>query len=224
MSSYTFILLIIMNINILTKKIIDVEYIDQTEDFPTGCESVSTVMCLKYHRINVSVNDFIDNYLETGEFYFKDNQMYAPDPNVKFVGTPYDKHSYGCYEPVIEKALNKVIEMNELNDIFEVKNLTDVPMKTIIKDYIDNDMPVIFWATMNFVESYEGSKWIIPETGEHFTWRAKEHCLLLVGYDEENYIFNDPWENHGVIGYEKTLVEKRHKEQYSMAVSLVKKN
>ena len=40
-----------------------------------------------------------------GKIYIENGKMFAPDPNIKFVGSPYDSHSYGCYEPVIEKYL-----------------------------------------------------------------------------------------------------------------------
>ena len=40
----------------------------------------------------------------------------------------------------------------------------------------------------------------------------------------DEYVFNDPWHNHGQIGYNKKLVERNHKDQYSMAVALVKKS
>ena len=210
-----------------SKKIIDVKYIDQTQNYPTGCESISTVMCLNYHNINITPEEFINDYLEKGVMYFKDNIRYAPDPNEKFIGSPYSNHhSYGCYEPVIEKALNKIIIERNLNEKYEVKNLNDFEMDILIKDYIDKDIPIIFWATMDFLPYFEGNKWIIPETGKEYTWRAREHCLLLVGYDKEEkkYYFNDPRNNLGCIGYNMDLVERRHKEQYSMAVALIKKN
>jgi uncharacterized protein YvpB len=47
--------------------------------------------------------------------------------------------------------------------------------------------------------------------------------MLLVGYDDEGYYFNDPYENHGTIRYDRTVVEDRHKAQYSMAVGLREK-
>ena len=47
----TFILLIY---SFNAAKIIDnIEYIDQTEDYPTGCDSISTIMCLHYWKINI---------------------------------------------------------------------------------------------------------------------------------------------------------------------------
>ena len=47
--------------------------------------------------------------------------------------------------------------------------------------------------------------------------------MLLVGYDEEGYYFNDPYENNGVIRYDKTIVEDRHAAQHSMAVGIRRK-
>ena len=219
----TFILLIY---SFNAAKIIDnIEYIDQTEDYPTGCESISTIMCLHYWKINITPEDFIDNYLEKGLFYYKNGQLFAPHPSEKFVGSPYDDNSYGCYEPVIEKALNSIIKKNNLN--FEVKNLTNVSMDIIKSGYIDNNIPVIFWATINMKPFFNGSIWIVSEgnhKGEKFQWRAREHCLLLIGYDDNNYIFHYPWENKPKYSYDKNLIEKRHAEQYSMAVALVPKN
>ena len=48
----------------------------------------------------------------------------------------------------------------------------------------------------------------------------------MVEYDNDNnkYAFNDPWNNHGVIEYDKDIAEKRYQEQYSMAVALFKNN
>lgn len=46
--------------------------------------------------------------------------------------------------------------------------------------------------------------------------------MLLVGYDEKKYYFNDPYDNNGVIGYERALVEKRHVAQHSMAIGTVR--
>ena len=203
-------------------KLIKVKYINQSEKFPTGCESISTIMCLNYWGINISPEEFIDKYLEKGNLNRKEGQLYGPNPFDKFVGTPYSKYSYGCYEPVIEKALNKIILDKNLN--FEVKNLNNVPMNLILKDYIDKDIPVIFWATIDLNETKNTSTWIIPETGEKYQWRGNEHCLLLVGYDNEKdgYYFNDPWNNHGTILYNKALVEKRHEEQFSNAIAIVK--
>lgn len=200
------------------KKIIRVPYIDQTEEWPTGCESVSAVMLLQYLGVDISVKQFVERYLEKVPLFEKDGKLYGGDPWKLFVGDPADDQSMGCYAPVIKKALEKVFREERRDG--EAVDLTGVPMETLLREYIDNDTPVIFWASIDLKETYAGPEWIVTDTGDLFEWRSNEHCMLLVGYDEGNYYFNDPWHNHGTIGYEKKLVEKRHGEQYEMAVSV----
>ena len=224
-----FLIIFLFSVIYTKYKLLNVTLIDQTKYFPTGCESISTMMCIDYWKKDLlTPYEFIDNYVDQGKFYYKNGQLFAPHPSDKFVGSPYDDNSYGCYEPVIERALNKLIQEKNLDLI--TKNLTDIPMEKIISDYIDKDIPVIFWATMYMLPYLNGSIWIVPETGEKFQWRAREHCLLLVGYDfddekqEYYYIFNDPMKADSVQKYEKAIVEQRHKDQYSMAVALMKKS
>lgn len=200
------------------KKIIRVPYIDQTKEWPTGCESVSAVMLLQYLGVDISVKQFVERYLEKVPLFEKDGKLYGGDPWKVFVGDPADDQSMGCYAPVIKKALEKVFREERRGG--EAVDLTGVPMETLLREYIDNDTPVIFWASIDLKETYAGPEWIVTDTGEFFEWRSNEHCMLLVGYDEGNYYFNDPWHNHGTIGYESKLVEKRHAEQYAMAVSV----
>ena len=56
------------------KVCIDVPYIDQSKLYPTGCESVSTVMLLRFLGIDITVDEFINIWKrsllkkETGRF------------------------------------------------------------------------------------------------------------------------------------------------------------
>mgnify|MGYP003303352140 FL=1 len=201
------------------KKIIQVPYIDQSVKYPTGCESVSTVMLLQYLGYDISVDEFIADYLEMKAFEEREGQLFGADPNLYFCGSPYDKDSFGCYAPVICKALEKAI-----GDKYETRNETNTSVDELIRKYIDADMPVIFWACIDMREPIVGPEWKLFDSEEVFTWISNEHCMLLVGYDEEGYYFNDPHENRGLIRYEKELVENRHKAQYSMAVGVCRKD
>lgn len=198
------------------KKLLDVPYIDQSIKYPTGCESVSTVMLLNYLGYDIGVDEFIDNYLEKQSFREVDGVIYGANPREKFAGSPYDPDSFGCYAPVICKALEGMVK-----EKYEVIDETGSTLPELVSRYIDNGMPVITWACINMREPIVGPEWTL-DNGEPFTWISNEHCMLLVGYDDENYIFNDPHENNGVISYEKTLVENRHSAQYMQAVGLKK--
>lgn len=192
---------------------INVPYLDQSVKYPTGCESVSSVMLLNYLGYDISVDEFIDNYLECRSMKIKNGQLYGPDPNECFCGSPYDPDSYGIYAKGLIKALNKVAGKK-----YDFIDESGTSIDDLLKKYIDNDMPVIFWACINMLEEIEGPVWKKLDTDEEFCWTSNEHCMLLIGYDNENYYFNDPYDNNGVIGYEKNLVSKRHKAQKSMAI------
>ena len=56
----------------MSKKLIKVPYIDQTKEWPTGCESVSAVMLLQYLGMDISVEQFVDFYLEKTPLFEKD--------------------------------------------------------------------------------------------------------------------------------------------------------
>ena len=43
------------------RNVIDVPYLDQSVRYPTGCESVSAVMLLRYLGYEMSVDEFMSN-------------------------------------------------------------------------------------------------------------------------------------------------------------------
>lgn len=67
-------------------KIIDAPYIYQNFDYPNGCESVSTVMALQHIGVNISVDSFIDNYLDKGATPVIGGT--GPDPDLVYCGNP----------------------------------------------------------------------------------------------------------------------------------------
>jgi uncharacterized protein YvpB len=197
---------------------LQVPYISQKDRYPTGCESVSTVMLLNYLGYPLSVDQFIENYLKMCPFETRDGILYGADPRLAFCGSPYDEDSFGCYAPVIIQALEKIVWED-----YVVVDETGTPVEKLITKYIEKGMPVIFWACIDMKEPIPGPSWKLPGTGEDFSWISNEHCMLLIGSDEEGYFFNDPYENHGRIHYPKALTEARHTAQYSMAIGLKKR-
>lgn len=197
---------------------LDVPYIGQSPRWPTGCESVSTVMLLQYLGYDLSVDGFIERYLDRRDFERREGELYGPDPRRAFAGSPYDPDSFGCYAPVIAAALRRIV-----SDRFDVKDETGKEISALLPAYIDRGMPVILWACIELRPSIVGPSWRLLESGETFTWRSNEHCMLLVGYDAASYFFNDPYENHGCVAYPRALVEQRHREQGMQAIGLIRR-
>lgn len=198
-----------------TAVILDVPYLDQSA-YPTGCESVSAVMLLRYWGVDVSVDEFIDYYLRCSELRQRNGQTYGPSPEQRFIGDPRENTGYGCYAPVIGRAVKDLLA-GERDDL-AVGNRCGQELSELAKKYIDRQVPVLIWATINMVEPYEGARWINPRDGSTVTWIANEHCLVLVGYDEDNYYCNDPYGHNGVIRVPRDLLERRYEQMGKQAL------
>lgn len=192
------------------KVLLSVPYLSQENRLPTGCEAVSTVMLLQYYSIWMDTHAFIDRYLDCGELEMHGKMRYGPDPNEAFVGSPYRSDGFGCYAPVIQNALEKLFR--EKGSACQVKNTTGSSLEALCSRYVAKGTPVLVWASINMVPIEDGLEWFLNGSGELFTWTKNEHCLVLVGYDTENYYFNDPYQSNGVVSYEKELVNQRYRE------------
>ena len=198
------------------KVCIQAPYIDQSGAYPTGCESVSAVMLLQFLGVDITVDEFIEKYLEKQDFEERDGELFGPDPREYFCGSPYDEDSFGCYAPVIAGAMKRV-----LGGTYTVKDESGTDTAELIRLYIGKGMPVVYWACINMREPVIGPQWKLLDTGQIFTWVSNEHCMLLVGYDGEGYYFNDPYNNNGLIHYPKEVVEERHRAQHMQAVGVL---
>ena len=178
------------------KKIVSAPYIDQTERWVNGCESISSVMLLQAMGIAIDPDTFIERDLPHAPYWDYDGKLYGPDPYEVYPGDPHDHTGYGCYAPCIVKALQSALDHEGAADAFEVVDETGKPE--------------------------EQDHWLLAD-GTDFAWKCHEHCLLLVGYDDEHYWFNDPWHNHGVCAQPKALVEDCHAAQGMFAVTLKRK-
>lgn len=182
-------------------KILNVIYINQ-DKYPTGCESVSVVMALNYMGVNITVDEFIDYYLDMDSLEEIDNIYYGENPNNYFIGNPREKSGLGCYAPCIVNACNK----------FLTDETTAISLKNMdfgeFKKYIDNNIPVVVWITISLKEPVISRSWNLRDSGLRYTFLGNEHCVVLVGYDDIYYYFNDPL--NGIVAYRKDIVELRY--------------
>lgn len=200
--------------------LLDVPYISQLGQYPTGCESVSTVMALQYLGIEITVDEFIDNYLDLGTepWTAENGEMYGGDPWETFLGDPREASGWGCYAPVIKKAIDRAVD----SESYQVSSLFGIPLETLCETYVDQNIPVILWATIDMEYPTPGDCWLIEETGRELQWMRPEHCLLLVGYDQEFYYFNDPTAGKQ-YRYEKRDCETAYDGMHSQAVVVYEK-
>lgn len=194
-----------------------VPFYSQLGEFPTGCESVSAAMLLGYYGFNIAPGDFIDNFLPLGAEPNEESpdQWIGCDPWEAFPGDPRSEDGWGCYSTVIERALNDYLAGTE----YRAERLSGISLETICANYIDNGSPVLIWATIDMETPRTGITWTVPESGREITWIGPMHCLVLIGYDDTSYIFNDPTAGENVI-YDRYAVETAYSALYEQAVIL----
>lgn len=197
------------------KKILDVPYIYQGNGYPNGCEAVSAVMALRYLGINISVDYFIDNLLPMGPAPTVGD--IGPDPDKVYCGDPRSSGGWGCYSPVIAKAFESYLN----KDHYSFYHSYDYSLKDLCDKYIDNGIPVIVWGTLNMENATSCAKWK-TSGGKTISYNRRLHCLVLVGYDKDNYYFNDPW-NGKAVAYSKERAQRAFEILGNQSIAVMKK-
>ena len=171
--------------SMLGSKELDVPLIYQYPDFPTGCESVSTVEMLQYNGYSITPDEFIDNYLDTISY---DDSLKVETENIfdcYFLGNPRSSHGFLCNPPVIHSAVSEYF--SEINEVSKSPiDLTGTSFEFLL-DEIAVGNPVVIWLTNTYAEPRErkinGSRYFTPS-----------HTVCLSGYDLDKGIvyISDP--------------------------------
>lgn len=199
--------------------LLKVPYYSQ-EEYPTGCELVSASMLLGYYGFETNAGELIGGgHIKTSVITEVDGVKYGGDPDKVFIGSPYDENSYGCYSGAIKSCLESYLPEKG----YEIADLSGKSLGELCGEYISSGIPVLVWASIEMDGTYkkESSSWIIEDTGEQFQWISGEHCMVLVGCDENYYWFNDPYNGNGIISYEKSLSEQRYSELGKQALAII---
>lgn len=173
---------------------------NQYPNYPTECECVALSILLKYYGITTSVDDIIGKLPQGGWLYTKDGVRYGGNPEVEFVGSPYDGQSFGVYEgPIINVA--NTYKSGMINGR---GNSLDA-----VLDIVKQGRPVMVWTTINLLQPYVIASWIYDKTLEQVNWYAHEHVVVIVGFSDHYVIVSDP--NDGSIKKQRRdLFESRY--------------
>lgn len=192
---------------------LDVDYLSQYPELPTGCEITSLTTVLNYYGYNVSKTTMSDDYLE------KSIDKVANFWEI-FLGNPRS-NGFGCYAGPIVKAANKYLEKQD--NKYKAVNASGTQFEGLLKE-VENGNPVIIWSTMygekidDLREPYTTYKWEID--GKTIQWIAPEHCMVLIGYDIDRNvaIMSDP--QRGIVEYNLETVKARYAAMHSQCVIL----
>ena len=192
------------------------------EEFKAGCETYACTMLLQTLGFDIDERTFMENYLDIHWVYYgEDGLRYGPDMYSAQAGDIYT--GWGVYSPAMAKYIN-----HYLSDAGSAKRATaleGVKLPELCERYVSKGIPVMVWATTYMMEPYEKDSWIVnyvdenakTEIGDTFTWLQNEHCLVLIGYDEENYYFADSCAGK-VAEYDRETTELRYSQLFEQAI------
>ena len=176
--------------------ILKVPHIEQTDEWPAGDECLCAVMLLRYLGIRITVNEFV--------------------PEVKFAGSPYEKNAFGCYPGVLIKAMNDCFLQKGVP--YRAEDATGRSTDELLSEGIGKGVPVIYWASENMKPTHPGYSWVCKKDGKPIRWIEGAQCMLLIGSDVNELVFNDPMLPEGAVHYSRMTAVKRHAELDKRAV------
>ena len=157
---------------------------NQFPDYPVGCESVALYTLLKYHNVDVTIEDIVNNLKKGERPHYEGETMYGGDPEIEFLGDPKDVYSYGVYEKPIEEVANKFKS--------GIKNISGTSFKDIL-ELVKNGYPVQVWSSINCLEpKYANHSWIDRRTNKEIKWKQPFHSLVVIGYSNDKVVVSDP--------------------------------
>lgn len=148
---------------------------DQTVEYKTACESVATVSVLNYLGYDVTIDEFLDTYLDTVGMW--DNEVYTCEDNVfdhYFVGNPRESGGLLCNPPVIVEAVEEYFDAVG-EDSKECLDTTGVGFRALL-DEVAVGNPVVMWITHGCVDTE-------PRDWKGHPFFARSHTVVLSGFD-----------------------------------------
>ncbi len=201
-------------------KILEAEHISQLPDYPNGCEAVSAVMLLKYAGYDVGKQEFIDSHLEKGEIKNRFGTRFGPDPEKMYAGDPAsEKGGWGCFSPVIVNALSSYLA----NRSHSAQNVSGATLGALCENFIDSNVPVAIWVTQDYSAVNEVYQWLSYDRENVYLYPKNQHCVMLIGYDSENYYVCNPLKNEPTTAVPRADLEISFASMGSQAVVITEK-
>ena len=182
---------------------LDVPVIGQNPELPNGCEITSLTMLLQYLGFDVDKMTMAEDYLPRSE------KFYGADPEVEFMGNPSQSSGescgFYCFQGPIIQAAEKYLAAQGQADAWEVTDITGVDAAGLAEQLAAGN-PVLVWATIDFKDVRESSKWSwTTASGETYTPLVDVHCLVLTGYEDNQFYLSDPLETYESVRQQKFM-------------------
>ena len=185
----------------------------QLPDYPNGCEAVSAVMLLNYYGVDISIEEYINNYLPREEVYEKDGIRYGPDPSQVYAGDPKDPYrGWGTFAPVIFNSIQNVLKSQT--------GLAVIDLSSTSLENLIFELPVVIWTTIDYEEATEIYEWQSYDGAKTYTYPKNAHAVLVVGVDKDNFYINDPLKPESTVQVPKETLEKSYNSMGRQAIGI----
>ncbi|CEG28358.1 SH3 domain-containing protein [Bacillus sp. B-jedd] len=163
-------------------KLLNVPLIAQRPELPSGCEVTSLAMALNYYGVKVSKGTLARKmpYDSTKLVRNANGSIRIwGDPNVGFVGTPFD-NGYTINPGPLKRLLDQY-RPGGVN--LTGKNFSEV------EAYVKKGAPVLVWFTINY--EMPGARSWKTSSGKTISAPKPLHCIVVTGVDDKYVYFND---------------------------------
>lgn len=178
------------NDNIPASYELNIPYICQYPELPTGCEITSLTEALVYLGYDIDKEDLARSYLP---------MSYDVKPGCfinYFLGSPWKTNGSGCFAPAIASAANSFL--SDTGSDYRAQVISYSAVNALFNE-ISQGHPVIVWTSYNYEQPSVTYKDIDLGNGQYFSWPQNEHCVALSGYnlDDNTVTLADP--AYGII-------------------------
>ncbi|ANP79796.1 C39 family peptidase [Bacillus cereus] len=190
----------------------NVPLIQQLPELDRGCEVTSLAMMLQYAGVSVDKMTLAN---EIKKVDFIDDGVRG-NPNEGFVGNIYtfSESGYGVYHGPLFQLAEKYLPN-------KVVDLTGKNIEEIYKS-VKAGKPVVMITNATFapLDEDEFTTWETNSGDVSITYN--EHCIVLIGYDQESVYIRDPLEDSLDVKVPRESFEQAWVQMGSQAISYVK--
>jgi len=147
-----------------------IDYVDQYEDLPSGCEIVALSVCLGSMGYPIASFELADNYLDT-----------SGEDESTYLGSPYDDG--GCLPPAVVRTAAEFFKANSQNA--RAYDISGTSMEGLTA-LVQLGYPVLTWTTEGMMDPYD-----FEYLDGGWVWYYPEHCVVLYGVDGDKALVSD---------------------------------
>ena len=157
---------------------VEVEPVCQLPEYPNGCESAAAVSLLRTVGVDVTLKEFVDEYLPKQDVRISFGCCYGPDPQQYYAGNPdAGQGGWGCFAPVIVAALESALPQGSG---YTVCNLSGAGLDELSL-YLSLGVPVAVWTTTDGKPANEFYQWQSYDQTQTYLYPKNQHCVVLCG-------------------------------------------